>query len=357
MYKIFEERDLFVGQGNNILAYKSNENKKDTPNPHNGQFKLLMSEIWFFSTYLKNANTAIVLYIGAFSGSHIITLSKMYPYLIFHAYDPKFASKDSEARMGQRLRDESIQNKNIIIEAKLFDDKEMERWIKFRKENKTDLYLISDIRSMKYSTTISKSEKQAGKTRYITEKVDLTPQQNSENEDGIQDQMLLQQEWVEKIDPTESLLKFRLRFYEKKLDSDDYWSFFEYLDGTVFIQQWVGPHSTECRLVPLKNDKNEYFKRKWDLRFHESAMWYHNNVTRLTDRYLNPANNLKIPVYPDKRFDDRYDSIATAFIIKLYLKRHGISKPEAYHLVSVLSEMLTITFDDTNYMMKSSKGK
>jgi len=357
MYKIFEERDLFVGQGNNILAYKSNENTKDTPNPHNGQFKLLMSEIWFFSTYLKNTNPAIVLYIGAFSGSHIITLSKMFPYLIFYAYDPKFASKDSEAKMGERLVQEGIKNRNINIEAKLFDDKEMERWIKFRKEDKRDLYLISDIRSMKYSTTISKAIKEAGKTRYITEKVKLTDKQNSENEDGIQEQMLLQQKWVENIDPTESLLKFRLRFYEKKLGSDDYWDRFEYLDGTVFIQQWVGPHSTECRLVPLKDDKNQYMKRNWDLKFHESAMWYHNNVTRLTAKFLNPANGLKIPVYSKGNLDDRYDSTASAFIVKIYLKRHGISNPEAYDLIGILSEMIKITYDGKTDKIMSSKGK
>jgi hypothetical protein len=197
---------------------------------HNGQRKLLLSEIEFITTEykkLKNENK-ILLYIGAsksIQSIHTYTLAKLFPEFEYHLYDKyDFYPKLYEL-------------KNVKIFKRWFTDNDSKNY-----KNKNVL-LVSDLRDP-----------------------DIADANNIKNLNTIVfDDMKFQMKLYNDIKPVSALLKFRLPWISSKT---------EYLDGDIYYQVWQGKHSTETRLIP--NNKMKIY----DNTSYEERLFYFNTETR-----------------------------------------------------------------------------
>jgi hypothetical protein len=211
-----------------------------------GQRKLLLSEIQFLTRYLCEEPQALLLYIGAAPGTHIMALQLLFPRLEWHLYDPRaFDISPSE---------------KIHLYQQLFDSTEEQRWRDI--SSKRPVYLVSDIRTADL-------------------KVHTQPEVY---EQLVWQDMCRQQEWVHNISPRRALLKFRLPYGK---DYRDQKSTVRYLDGILFTQPWAKSTSTETRLVPHQ----DYQQRDWDIFLYEDQMFYYNTVDREELRFDTPGHD------------------------------------------------------------------
>lgn len=212
------------------IEYKSSD-KNTHIDYHWGQRKLLLTEIQFITNYyhlFNNNKKKYILYIGAAGGRHITILSKLFPDINFILYDPvKFEIKESNT---------------IKIHNVFFTHSDA----KYYSENLSNFMFISDIRNTNVSLY---------KQYYHL----------SKHENIIYDDMILQMEWHNIINPIKSLLKFRLSYNK---------NYTTYLHGDIYIQPWTSYNSTETRLIPNNDIK------KYDNKLYEGEMYYFNMITR-----------------------------------------------------------------------------
>lgn len=265
-----------------------------------GQFKLLVSEIEFFTLYwdpIQHPNP-ICIYVGALPGQHTNILAQLFPQITFHLYDTQSAAPS--------LRERS----NIQIYQRYFTDAEVAVY-----KDVPSLFFISDIRSLQYQ--------QGG-----AYKATLA------NEERAWNDMRLQEGWVKALRPVWSLLKFRLPydFPEVRAKIGPTW---RYLDGMIYFQQWTGRESAEARLVVPQ----DWSEKDYDYGQYERMMAHHNAVTRNAKVYRNPFNpNSSDHIDTDHGYTNDYDSVATALIIKLYLEKVGV-RPTLEKGILLLSEI------------------
>ena len=209
------------------MKYIFSDKKRDI---HNGQRKLLMSEIEFLVNNYQEK--VIVLYIGASAGVgsiHTYTLINMFPEFEYHLYDNKdFFHKLYEL-------------KNVTIFKRWFTDDDS----KFYANKK--VFLISDLRDPDIGS--AKNNKNLNRQNNI-----------------VHDDMNIQMKFYMDIKPVSALLKFRLPWKPGKTT---------YLDGSIYYQTWQKADSTETRLVP--NGKLKVY----DNTSYEERLFYFNNETRL----------------------------------------------------------------------------
>uniref|UniRef100_A0A6C0AEH3 Cap-specific mRNA (nucleoside-2'-O-)-methyltransferase n=1 Tax=viral metagenome TaxID=1070528 RepID=A0A6C0AEH3_9ZZZZ len=316
-YKDFiKDQNLTLGDNDPQMAYRKNLPEKKSI--AFGQLKLLMSEIQFLNNYWDATihPKPIVLYIGAAPGTHIALLSKMYPSITFHLYDKP---------VKPIVFDEVLKNKEkIVIHEKYFEDTDLKEWKNGKDWN--NIFLISDIRNLSYNkeNNAQKSEKEA-----------------------LED-MEIQANWVKDLNPVQSLLKFRLPYNYEWVKTKQY----DYLDGLVYLQQWAPKNSTECRLVPNK----PYSNRSWDFVEYEKRMAYHNNVTRIEDKFINILTEDMKPISIKLGLTNDYDSMATVFIITEYLMKFGIESDEEITL-EVLSFIMKEVNMERNDVFRLRNGE
>jgi hypothetical protein len=244
---------------------------------HIGQLKLLLSEISFLTLFLTEEINPIVVYAGAAPGNHIPILSDLFPEIEFHLYDPSpFKINPSN---------------KIKIYNQYFLDKDALDW-----KNKKNVYFISDIRTSDYHV---KTEE--------------------ENEDAILGDMKMQANWVDLMEPTQSLLKFRLPYAINQVFKK-YGETIEYFDGYVFFQAYAGQSSTETRLVPIRGTK-----KLWNFKLYESQMFYLNSIVREKFRYYNPFFGDDTPVFGEGHVNDFDDRLMAQIIIDYLEKKLCIS--------------------------------
>lgn len=261
-----KEKEYFVGS--NIKAV------------HWGQLKLFLSEFFVFIYHLDD-DVKDVLYIGAANGSHIVVLSDLFPDITFHLYD--------SGTFDKRL----YKLKNIKIIKKYFSNEELEKWKKINKK----IFLISDIRSLNYSSHSMKVNK------------------TIENENSVWGDMKLQEKWVEALNPAVSLLKFRLPFaYDFELKKG---KTRKYLDGKVCFQVYNKPTSSETRLLIKKGISY----KNWDILEYERKLFYHNSVTRNKIKFINPINGKKEEIYPEMGLFNDFDSTYFTVLVIDFLRK------------------------------------
>lgn len=247
----------------NSLSYRETPKSHKT-SLHQGQRKLLMNEIYFLTQYGHLSNK--VVYVGSASGIHLVYLHKLFPKHIFHLYDPRdFYSK---------LYDIS----NIHIHQEYFTNEIAKKYV-----NKNILF-ISDIRIMPEDAYV------------------IDPTRENPIQAQVKIDMELQKEWVNIIKPTMSMLKFRLPYDDEKV---------EYLAGDIYLQPWAPQNSTETRLIT--DGKNT---KIYDSKSYNNALYYHNNITRLYQKYILPFDIHKID-----GFLNEYDSVCEIFILYLYFSK------------------------------------
>jgi hypothetical protein len=201
---------------------------------HNGQRKLLLSEIEFLScfTYIY-PKVSKVLYIGAAPGTHISYLADLFDNLTFYLYDK------SKFKLKKR--------KNIKIFNKFFTNEDVKD---YAYEN--CIFFISDIR-------------------------------RSEEEEFISEDMKLQESWVKTIRPAASSLKFRLPYAQDKV--------IKYIQGDIYLPVFGTKTTTETRLFIDSRDVD--ICKEYNSRIYEEQMFYFNTILR-PSVYPNPAPNPKI---------------------------------------------------------------
>jgi hypothetical protein len=280
---MYDENDwLLVVDGCGRQQYTSRKGTRKTAIKW-GQLKLFTTELQFLNKYWNPEThpNPICVYVGAATGNHIYMLSKMFPQFQFHLYDGR--------NFDPRLEGQE----NIKIFVKLFTDTEVELY-----KNRDDVFFISDIRSLTYNTSEFESEETQRK-----------------NEEIAINDMKLQMDWVNKIQPVKAHIKFRLPYcYDWCKDA-----YFDYLDGEVYKQAFAPHTSTECRLVPDLTAPN----RKWDYKVYEEMMFYHNNVVREHVKFANPLNNINEPISEELGLLQDFDSVVFVYTIKEYFEKFG----------------------------------
>jgi len=288
---IFDENDwVTFGDGDGTHEYheRKYELKKAA---HYGQLKLLTTELQFFNKYWNPSKVPepLCVYVGAAPGTHIAVLSRLYPGIQFHLYDAGNAFDDI-------LRSDEFSSK-IKLFVQYFSEADALKYA-----NRNDVFFISDIRSLSYHTARIENEDTRRK-----------------DEETVLNDMKLQMNWYNIIKPVKAHLKFRLPFqYQYSWVLKEY----DYLDGDIYRQPWAPQTSTETRLVPDETLPN----RKWNCKIYEDTLFYHNKIIREKATFINPANNLNSPIYPELGLNQDYDSTVFAATLLEYIDRFSYVK-------------------------------
>ena len=280
---------------------------------HYGQLKLLISEIYFLTLYGMSpiGDTVTVVYAGAAPGIHIPFLSRMFPQIDFHLYDPA------------RFRIEATDK--IHLYTQYFTAEDAQKWTRAERESlgekpsdsrstsraeRERILFISDIRSLDDDDLVTTKVTNIESQRRIEEEVNKN--------------MREQEEYYKIIRPYRALLKMRLPYAYSWTSSSSY----RYLNGSIFKQAFAPQTSTETRLVP-SGDEIDY-----DIRKYESQMFHHNVIIREKMRYNIPVTDPKCGLTND------YDSAYTMFVLTKYLTVKMGSSPPAETLRQLARDML-----------------
>ena len=259
IYKYSQLHDMSIGYKESLQICK-NARKL-----HLGQFKLFFSELLFLSKYAKTGDK--ILYIGAAPGYHIQKLAEFFPECIFELWDPReFDIKKLD---------------NIIMYQELFTDNIAKKYA----IDGSDYLLMCDIRNL----DIDKSKKN----------------NNIEEMDNIVcDDMKLQLNWCQIINPRKAYIKFRLPYEIPK---------YQYLTGTIYLQPY-SKISTETRLST--SDYTHLIE--YDTLEFEKKMAYHNGHTRCLSYPKNKWSTLikKYNLY------DCWDTVFALYILFQYVSRN-----------------------------------
>lgn len=251
-------------------------------NVHIGQRKLLLNMVIFLTKY--GLLSRDVLYIGAARGQNIAILSQLFPYHVFHLWDPNdFAIKESQTKQGGSIK----------IRRSLFTDESV------REYAGRNVLFVSDIRSGVASAggEIQGKEEQeeeqqandiqqANIPEWKRKRGKLTSDQMIEFEKGVDDNNKMQARWLLDVNPVASMLKFRLPFTVQ----GDY----PYLHGTVDLQPWAPAKSAETRLIVTRDDaeRSRAELKMYNSIMYENRMYYYNNFIRAVVAYVLPFDNI-----------------------------------------------------------------
>ena len=262
---------------------------------HYGQLKLLISEIYFLTLYAMDhiGDTVTVVYAGAAPGIHIPFLSRMFPQVDFHLYDPACFRIEATDK--------------IHLYTQYFTAEDAQKWIRAERER---ILFISDIRSLDDDDLVT------------TKVTNIESQRRVEEE--VNKNMREQEEYYKIIRPHRALLKMRLPYAYAWTTSSSY----RYLNGSIFKQSFAPQTSTETRLVP-SGDEIDY-----DIRKYESQMFHHNVIIREKMRYNIPVTDPKCGLTND------YDSAYTMFVLTKYLTVKMGTAPPAETLRQFARDML-----------------
>lgn len=251
---------------------------------HLGQLKLLMLEIYFLTKYAKDGHK--VLYVGSADGEHINLLVKFFPKLTFDLWDNRqFKIKESE---------------RVKIYNELFTTQDAKKYVKDGK----NILLISDIRNV----GIGDAYKNGG-----FEEAKII--KNKDNE--------LQLEWVKKIKPYATSLKFSLNYVEGKT---------EYLDGNIYLQPF-NSIGEETRIITRDYNKmtiydDEQYDNKLSCFNAYRMLFDKNSETRWKNILDN--NNIK----------NIWDTNMALWIFHRYLKKYNNKEPTDQECMDMFLECI-----------------
>lgn len=349
---------------------------------HFGQRKLLLDEIRFLTQEVAPNERAVVIYAGAAPSNKGALLASLFlnvrfvlidsaPFNIKPYKEIKISSVTTGSRSARelvldivnKLKDSHICVMNSLMTMELAEE--------FRKvfdsnENKpfplqqtgwTDpttcpLFLISDIR-----TALGTNDSKPTSFDIVW---------NSAQ----------QMNWVLRMKPRASMLKFRTPFYNEsdaelnkfatvdsnliatKLDFDSVASKvnlreaftqrkFWFLSGEIWIQPWTPPESAETRIV-VKPGLSGYEIVEFHLKDYENAMFFYNKILRTYQLYENPLKNEIIGL--DQCADCALEvSIWISYYEKYDLKG-GLNLSQAvHHSVVEVSVLTGRSLSDSNH--------
>lgn len=238
-----------------------------------GQRKLCLILIQFLTDFWdadKYPDIQVV-YVGAAPGRSFRLVTRMFPSLVFHLYDP--ANFDIEA------------SERIVIHKKLFEQKDALEW------KGKDILFLSDIR-----------------TPYNFESNTM-----NEIETIVTKDMQLQADWIKTIQPIAACIKFRPPYPYENVPRE-----FEYFKGWVRLQAWAPDRSSETRLICT----TPYETMKWDIVKYDLQMAFHNDIVRTRYTYKNLLEEKKGYAQKDVALASQgYDSSLEVFSLLRYLEK------------------------------------
>lgn len=287
---------------------------------HYGQLKLLISEIYFLTLY--GMQGASVVYAGAAPGIHIPFLSRMFPHIDFHLYDPaKFRIEPTD---------------KIHLYSQYFTETDAHKWAgegAGEGAGQRNLLFISDIRSLDDDDL-------------VTTKISGEEEESQRRVEADVDKNMRDQEMYYKIiRPHRALMKMRLPYAYKWAPPS-----YRYLDGDIFKQAFAPQTSTETRLVPFGFTETDY-----DIRKYESQMFHHNVIVREKNRYNVSVRDPKFGIIDD------YDSAYMMFVLTTYLNTkmsgvtEGMIRQLARDMLSSLNPKTTLLSLRTGPIHSTSK--
>lgn len=243
---------------------------------HWGQRKLLLTETAFLTQHARAGDT--VLYVGAAPGEHILLLAcSLFSHLKFHCVDPRpmaFPPQKEQGTNTTEMEDDSplvrATVNNVTQETAFFTAADAQRW-----RGKAQL-VISDLR-------------------------------NTQDEQGVKDDMELQELVVRTVQPRAALLKFRLPWGAGKT---------QYLSGDVHLQPYAQGRSTETRLWVTDCSA----KREWDHEEYEDRLFWFN--TQLRSQFRPPSG---APLSLSGGLPAAWDGWAEGAIWQAYLDSQHVS--------------------------------
>ena len=300
---------------------------------HYGQLKLLISEIYFLTLYGMSREVTVV-YAGAAPGIHIPFLSRMFPHVDFHLYDPsKFRIEPTN---------------KIHLYTQYFTETDAQKWsCDSRSTSGETLLFISDIRSLDDDDL-------------VMTKVSGEEESQRRVEADVNKNMRDQETYYKIIRPHRALMKMRLPYAYK-------WSppSYRYLDGDIFKQAFAPQTSTETRIVPSSGEEiipssggrggGRGGEIDYDIRKYESQMFHHNVIIREKNRYNVPVMDQKFGITND------YDSAYMMFVLTTYLNTkmnsvtEGMIRQLARDLLSSLNPRMTLLSLRTGPIHSTSK--
>lgn len=274
---LFTSRDLLVPLYS-PPSMRRKWNPREHPSPtvqYVGQLKLWCSEVAAFEFAMSRpVEECHLVYAGAASGQHIpALLDLLYPEVTADLYDPReFAF---------------VPSSQIRQHRSLFLADTADKWRDFEKP----VVFISDIRT-------------SGDTE-------------EEHETEINQNMEMQADWVERMRPEMSLLKFRIPFPDVEARK-----MYPYFEGLLGWQVFAKPFSMELRLAVNRTQAElgpeEFEYDSWAL---EEEVFYHNTVERPSpSRFMNVVTG-ESNEYGDPQFNRGFDCTYLLFVLSQYLKR------------------------------------
>ncbi len=292
-------------------------------NCHDGQRKLLFSEIEFYNLVSQkyNLKDCIVVYVGSGEGVHMSFIFDLFPDLDFILIDP----------VKSLCKHPFMKNKEKVIQInEYYTDHSYKKILELNKKNKKILFM-SDIR-----------------------------EEASEKE--IWSDMLQQQLWCIQLNSIAYLLKFRLPWITEDFNFNDFdyllplssekskYDFKEkdkgikYLKGDIYLQIYPPVKSTETRLIHIRDNDEKFTFYKYDPKFYEDQMFYFNTKSRLQSFKYKDSELMK---YHLIGYDDSYESVSEYFIIEQYLNTYYKSIQQ-YNYNNYNNKLLRIISENKN---------
>ncbi len=265
-------------------------------NCHDGQRKLLWSEIEFYTLISQqyHLNEILVVYAGSGEGLHMSIIFDLFPQLDFILIDPTHSL----------CKHPFMKNKEKVIQLnEYYTDLTYKKILSLNTKNKKIVFM-SDIRE-------------------------------DTDEKAIWENMIQQQLWCIQLDSIAYLLKFRLPYYFPGHDPSKYqyllplskdkanYQFKKlndkevvYLKGDIYLQIYAPAKSTENRLLYIRKPNESFTFHSYDIKKYEDQCFYFNTYTRHENFEYKESQKCK---YNLLGFDDGYESVCEYFILYQYI--------------------------------------
>ena len=182
-----------------------------------GQRKLLFNELEFYNICKQRTTKNItVVYAGSAPG--------------IHYYD------------ANPFCEELKKYSNMHLYNQYFEDKDAKYWF----------------------NAVSRGTKERYEKNYL---IFLSDVRRAEDEGTVEQDMIMQQQWVEIMKPDACMLKFRLRWRPAGT--------MEYFDGKIYFQPRISFSSTETRLIFFPQNDGTYKIKLWDNEQYNNQIFYY----------------------------------------------------------------------------------
>ena len=303
---------------------------KKNINCHDGQRKLLFSEIEFYTLVSQkyDLKNILVVYAGSGEGIHEQVIFNLFPELDFYFCDPiKFLFKHPLLYNKDRVR----------INNNYYNDETWKDIFKFNKKNK-NIVFISDIRG------------------------DVT-------EEDIMNNMIQQQKWTIQLNSVAYMLKFRLPYLDNNFNKslityklpkevkvnksynnlenevnniNEKYDFY-YLKGSIYIQLYSPTLSSETRLIYVRDKNEKFIIQKYNIENYDGNMYYFNQIDRSKKYKYKDSNLMK---YHILGYDDSYESVSEYYIIDKYFNEKETSSNIIKKLYDINNQIIKYTNKD-----------